>query len=248
MSKEILEQINELRMKHEDQYINTLNSMIKIERDLKVFIHQHNTCELQEAQDLRFQYITPQDIENKSQMEQVIKPQTIIIDSSNNKSAPIVIAGSDGSMIHRRGRTICTASAFFGEASPLNTSVVVPMCGNTMIAESYGISLALRQAKAEAVTRLCIVADNAAAIQFAASAAVQEAANSQPLSEYLDKYPHLASTAKEIQQLTAHLELFVLVWQKSHTREKTIFSSTNSGADILCRTYAEAVATRLLTQ
>ena len=55
MSKEILEQINELRMKHEDQYINTLNSMIKIERDLKVFIHQHNTCELQEVQDICFQ-------------------------------------------------------------------------------------------------------------------------------------------------------------------------------------------------
>ena len=135
MSKEILEQINELRMKHEDQYINTLNSMIKIERDLKVFIHQHNTCELQEAQDLCFQYITPQDIENKSQMEQVIKPQTIIIDSSNNKSAPIGISVSEGSMIHRRGRTICTASAFFGEASPLDATVVVPMCGNTMIAE-----------------------------------------------------------------------------------------------------------------
>ena len=242
MSKEILEQINNLRMKHEDQYINTLNSMIKIERDLKVFIHQHSSCELQDAQDLRFQFITPQDIENKSQMEQVIKPQTIIIDSSNNK--PIVIAGSDGSMIHRRGRTICTASAYYGEASPLNATTVVPMCGNTMIAECYGIALTLRQAKAEAVTRLCIVADNAAAIQFTSSAVAQESA----LNEYLDRYPQLNSIGKEIQQLTAHLQHFVLVWQKSHTSEKTIFSSTNNGADTLCRTYAETVAARLQTQ
>ena len=98
MSKEILEQINNLRKKHEDEYMNTLNAIIKIERDLKVFIHQHSGCELQDIQDLHFQFITPQDIQNKSQAEQIIKPQTII-DNSNNKSAPIVIAGSDGSTI-----------------------------------------------------------------------------------------------------------------------------------------------------
>ena len=118
-------------------------------------------------------------------------------------------------MIFKRGRTICTASAFFGDASLLNASVVVPMCGNTMIAECYGISLTLRKAKAEAITRLCIVIDNAAAIQFTSSAAAQDAANSQALSQYLDRYPQLSSIAKEIQQLTTHLELLVLVWQKN---------------------------------
>ena len=99
MSKEILEQINNLRKKHKDEYMNNLNAFIKIERDLKVFIHQHSGCELQDIQDLCFQFITPQDIQNKTQAEQIIKPQTIIIDNSNNKSAPIVIAGSDGSTI-----------------------------------------------------------------------------------------------------------------------------------------------------
>ena len=144
MSKEILEQINQLRKKHEDDYINTIHTIIDIERNIKVYMHQHHGCELQNTQDLRFQFITSENIQQKTQTGQIIQPQ-ILIDNGGDHTSPIVLAGADGSLISKRGRTICTAAAFFGDASPLNAAVVVPMYGNTTIAESYAIKTTQRQ-------------------------------------------------------------------------------------------------------
>ena len=151
-------------------------------------------------------------------------------------------------MISKRGRTICTAAAFFGDASPHNAAVLVPMCGNTTIAESYTIKKTLSQAKAEAVRRLCIVIDNAAALQFTASVVQAESANSASVSDYINRYPQLSTVAKQIKEEVTGLNFLAVVWQKSHTTERSIFSQANNGADRLCRGYADTVAARLLTQ
>ncbi len=65
------------------------------------------------------------------------------------------------------------------------------------------------------------------------------------IQDYLRENPKLEEYAQRIEALVHHFKFIAITWQKSHTNERSINTKHNEAADLLARSKAEEILTKL---
>ena len=244
-----------------EELINNIDS-IQIELETAINKMQQNLKELktkaatiqaqqkqgQDQADTRFTLCTLKELSQTE--DNGNEPPTINIikeeEDEISEDLLIVTAGTDGSLMSKRGRRVSAAAVYFGDGSPLNSAKAVLGASSSTIPEVDAFIELLYTAKREKVTKVAAVIDNVTAISFIECSAKKDIICSRMMQHFLLNNPALESRAEAIRDLMPFFSLVIARWQKAHTNQRTIFADLNRAADSSAKQRASEILNLML--
>ena len=202
----------------------------------------------QEQTDNRFTLCTLKELSQTEENGNDPPPINIIKEQEDeiSENLLIVTAGTDGSLMTKRGRKVSAAAVYFGDGSPLNSAKAVLGASSSTIPEVDAFIEFLYTPKREKVTKVAAVIDNITAISFIECSAKKDIICSRMMQHFLLNNPALESRAEAIRDLMPFFSLVIARWQKAHTNQWTIFADLNRAADSSAKQRASEILNLML--
>ena len=246
MEQDILTEIEEIQEKLDTTYLVLSEKISNLKKRIEKHNFLHQNCANKGFSDIPLSTITFEEVAELANTANEF-PAHILIDklSDQEKTTTVIVRiATDGSIVNKRGRKVGAYAVYYSEASPLNEAGLVNNTASSMLPEVAAIVRALQISKDEGLQMIMLITDNMASIIFT-SLAKQPATNSRKLQEFLSENPKLEDYAKQIETLMKSFRFVAIVWQKSHTNERTVNSRANEAADTLARERANEILMKL---
>ena len=242
--EDIINNINSLQTEFEATLCNLEQKIKELKIQANVYQALHTGCALDQQLDNRFTWCSIKQLSQTTETREDLPTLHIIKEDeevNQEEEQIIVTAGTDGSVMTRRGRKVAAAAVYFADGSPLNSSKAVLNSASSMCPEVEAFIELLHTAKRENIKKIAAIIDNSAAISFIESSTKKTILTSRVLQEYMLHNPALERKANIIRELALSFSTILIRWQRSHTNETSVFARLNRGADTAAKQRADEI-------
>ena len=134
--EEIINNITNIQTEFEAAICNLEQKIKELKIQAQIYQSLHTNCTLDNQLDNRFTWCSIKQLSQTTESREDIPTLHIIKEDEEEiqeQEQIIVTAGTDGSIMSRRGRKVAAASVYFADGSPLNSSKAVLSSTSSMM-------------------------------------------------------------------------------------------------------------------